>query len=115
MVTKANSCSGSDVTYFKVEWIFWEEEDIWWFDISVCYFWLLEMSKHLDHGCKEHHDVFLIEWFFSEAEVGFKIGNSFFHLNIAFLDSVDAPFLFLKDIASFEFNDIGVRIGFNLR
>lgn len=113
VVAKAHSGASPNIADFEVERVFWEEEDIRGFDVSMGYFWFLKVCEDFDHAGDEHDDVFLVEGLFPGREVGLEVGDSFFHLNVAFLAGVHVPSLFLDGVAAFVLYDVGMWIVFN--
>ena len=71
------------------------------------------MCEGFNHGGEEHDDIFLLEWLFSGGQIGFEVGDAFFHLNIPFFAGVDVSSLLLQNVATLVFNDIRVRVMLN--
>ena len=115
VVTKSYCSSCTYITHFEIKRILREKQNVRRLDISVCDLWFLKMCKYFYHGRDKHKYVFFIEILFSWREVGFEIGNAFFHLDVASPDGIYMSLLLLQDVATLILNDSWMRVGFDFR
>ena len=69
------------------------------------------MCEHFQHVREEHENILLREGSSALAEIGFKIGEAFLHLDVPLLAGNDAAPLLLQDVAASVLDDFGVRVG----
>ena len=114
LIAKADSSASAYIANFEIERILREEQYVGRFDIAMCNFRSLQMREHFDHGGYKHKDILLVEVLLPLPEIGLKVGDSLFHLDVALLEGVDVALLLLQDKAATVLHNVRMRIGLDL-